>query len=315
METNNYCIVGYGKHSSTKLIPALEKLNKNIFGIVTSKVSKIDKKYNYFNNLDEAIEKSSPNSIFIISTPPLVHFKQIKTILNAKRNIFVEKPIFVSTKEALIIKNILLKEDLFVVESMMFKHSILYKKFFDYWLKYKKSIIKLECTFLIPSIPLNTFRDGLFISSSPLYDIGCYIISLLIDLGFKLDNLQVNNVLFKRSKVTKIIINNSIDNIELLLNFGLGKEYKNSIKLFTENKKYVEFSPFFYGRAGEKKISHIDNDVINEIFIDDFTAFELMFEIPKDIWILNQKKRFINIIKVNSVLESLSNQITQLKFN
>jgi len=55
--------------------------------------------------------------------------------------------------------------------------------------------------------------------------------------------------------------------------------------------------------------------MLNEIFIDDLNAFELMLEIPKNIWILNQKKRFINIIKVNSVLESLSNQITQFKFN
>ena len=244
METNNYYIVGYGKHSSSKIIPALENLNKKIFGIITSQVLQLDKQYILFKNLNEAIESSTKNSIFIIATPPSMHYKQIQIILDAKRNIFVEKPIFISTKDALTINNILLKQNLFVVEAMMYKHTLLYKRFFEYWNSFKDKVTKLECKFLIPSLPKGTFRDELNIASSPLYDIGCYVISLLVDMGIILDNLEIKDVLFKYSKIKKIIINEVINGVEFCLEFGLENEYENFVKLFTKNEK-IKFEPFF----------------------------------------------------------------------
>ena len=59
----NYCIVGFGNHSKTKLLPALNNLNKKIFGIVSSKYI-YDKKYQFFNNLKEAIAQSNDKTIF-----------------------------------------------------------------------------------------------------------------------------------------------------------------------------------------------------------------------------------------------------------
>lgn len=312
MDVSNYCIVGYGNHAETKLIPALKNTNKQIFAIVSSKKLLFQQNCKVFSNLDEALDKSSKETIFIISTPPQAHFNQIKTILCSKRSVFVEKPIFTGSKDVLFIQNMLSKGGLFVAEALMYKHTILYTKFIDYWNKNKINILKLECNFLIPSIPSNTFRDGFSISSSPLYDIGCYIISLLIDLNFQLDNLKIEEIFFKDSKIEKILINNTSEKIEILLNFGLNKEYKNSIKLFS-SKNSVEFSPFFYGRQEKKKILYEANKNKKEIVIDDCNAFENMFNISKNNWLSNQEKRFINILKVNIVLESLSDQVENFK--
>lgn len=313
METNNYYIVGYGKHSSSKIIPALENLNKRIFGIITSKSLQLDKNYILFKNLNEAIKSSTKNSIFIIATAPSMHYKQIQTILDAKRNIIVEKPIFISAKDAMNINNILLNKNLFVVEAMMYKHTLLYKRFFEYWLCFKDKITKLECKFLIPSIPKGTFRDELNIASSPLYDIGCYVISLLIDMGIILDNLEIKDVLFKHSRINKIIINRVINEVEFCLEFGLHNDYKNFVKLYTKNDQ-IKFEPFFYGRKAEKIITRYQTLQTKEEIIQDYNAFEMMFNISNHEWIFNQKKRFVNIIRVNKVLDSLSDQINK-KFN
>ena len=311
MATNNYCLVGYGNHSVTKLLPALEKLKKNIMGIVSTSNRSLDNKHMIFRNLEEAISKSDNSTVFIIATPPSVHLSQIKMIIAAERNVFVEKPIFISTRDVLDIESSLSQKKLFVVESMMFKHTFLYSKFLEYWVKYKKNIIKLECFFLIPSLPLNTFRDELSIFSSPLYDMGCYIITLLIDLGYKLKNLRVEEVLYKKNKIEKIVIKNTFGSIEFLIEFGLGKKYQNSIKLSSKDSQFSEFSPFFYGREGMKKIS----SNCNNIFIEDFNAFEEMFRMSNNFWLSNQKKRFIKLKKVNMVLEDLSDQISNYKFN
>ena len=61
---NNYCIVGFGNHAKTKLLPSLKKLNKNIFGIVSSKID-LNLQTNFFKNLQDAINQSNNFTNFI----------------------------------------------------------------------------------------------------------------------------------------------------------------------------------------------------------------------------------------------------------
>jgi len=55
---NNFCIVGFGNHAKTKLLPALQNSNKNILGIVSSKEN-LSTKITVFKNLQEAIENQT----------------------------------------------------------------------------------------------------------------------------------------------------------------------------------------------------------------------------------------------------------------
>ena len=306
---NNYCIVGYGKHSSTKLIPALEKLKKKIMGIVSSQTNALKTNYKIFKNLDDAILFSDNNTVFIIANPPHVHFSQIKKILNAGRNIFVEKPIFISSNEALISNKLISDKNIFVVETMMYKYNHLYKKFLDYWLENKSNIIKLECVFLLPSLPSNTFRDQSSIFCSPLYDIGCYFFSLLVDLDINCDNFELKEISYKKNKITKMIIYIRSNKLKLQLKFGVDKKYENFVKLFLNNNIFYEFSPFFYGREKIKTITSTKS--VNSF--KDVNAFENMFQNSNEFWCSNQKKRFINIIKINKILEKIVNKINTNK--
>ena len=56
---------------------------------------------------------------------------------------FVEKPIVVSLKEANIINDKIVDNNFFIVELMMYKYTLLYEEFINYWLINQKGIIKL----------------------------------------------------------------------------------------------------------------------------------------------------------------------------
>lgn len=307
-DIDNYCIVGFGNHSKTKILPALQKLNKNIFGIVTSK-SQLDIGYQVFSTLEEAIEKSHKYTKFIICSPPKEHFSQIKLILESCRSIYVEKPIFTNVKEANEIKIRLKNKDIFIVELLMYKYNNQYYKFLKTWNKTKHKIIQVKCVFNIPSIPSNTFRDANDIESSPLYDIGCYIISLLVDLKIYLDNLKIKNIEFKNKKIMQFYIEGHSKKIKLNLEFGVGNPYKNSVKLNFINNRSIEFNKFFYGREENKTIIFRSNKRFKKINFKDHNGFEKLFQYPNSNWFNNQEIRFNNIIRVNKKLSTLTKEL------
>ena len=127
---------------------------------------------------------------FVIGSPPKIHFSQTKLILETGRDIFVEKPIFTSVEEVRYIRGILNDKKNFVTELLMYKYTKQYQNFMKIWEKKSKNCLKIECFFNIPSMPEKTFRKDSDILSSPLYDIGCYIISLFVDLNFSMKILD-----------------------------------------------------------------------------------------------------------------------------
>ena len=257
-----------------------------------------------FDTLDDAIESSNPKTIFVISSPPKNHFSQIKKILDAKRNIFVEKPIFVKSSEATIIQNIITSNKLFVVELLMYKYTLLYREFIKIWKIKKKFCSKIECYFNIPDIEPGTFRDNKDVFSSPFFDIGSYIFTLLVDLGFSLDNLNFIRTREKNKKIVQFYISGFSKEIELYLEFGIGKKYKNCVILNVKGER-IKFEKFFYGRKDVKSILSKDETVYKKIFIKDINGFEKMFSMSSEFWFKKQCKRFSNIIEVNNKFDSL----------
>jgi hypothetical protein len=305
---NNFCIVGFGNHAKTKLLPALEKSNKNIFGIVSSKTY-LRTNIKIFKSLQEAINASNKNTIFVISSPPKQHFCQMKLILNANRNVYVEKPIFVNSKEAKFFKNFLKEKKLIAVELLMYKYTKQYKNFIKIWNLNKDKYIKIECYFNIPETPLNTFRDNNDIISSPLYDIGCYVLSLLVDLKISLKNIKIFDVVIEKNKFVKFYLVGFFKQLEIYLEFGVEKEYKNLVRLSDSKDINVEFNKFFYGRKSDKDIVYKGKNIFKRKVINDYDGFENIFNYPRSFWLANQNKRFENIIKVNNKLISLTESL------
>tara|TARA_B100000989_G_scaffold292812_1_gene269288 strand:+ start:2090 stop:3070 length:981 start_codon:yes stop_codon:yes gene_type:complete len=304
----NYCIVGYGNHAKNKLLPVLLRLNKKVFGIVSSK-KKVDTSIKIFKKLEQAINKADDKTIFILSSPPEVHFSQIKLLLEYNKNIFVEKPMSIHPQEVNTIIRDTRDKDIFVAEMLMYKYTKQYKHFVKFWDKKKDKCNKIECFFNIPKIPSGTFRNSNDITSSCLYDIGCYLISLLIDLKIYPENFKISKIVKKNKKFLQFIIEASTQKIDVYLEFGFGNEYVNLVKLNYMKNYIASFEKFFYGVEAKKTITLQNTRDLKEITINDINGFEKMFEKSNLYWQKTQKVRFNNLKKVNNILYSLSESL------
>lgn len=305
----NYCIVGFGNHAKTKLVPALVKLEKLIFGIVSSKKN-IDTPIRFFKKLDDAIDEADEKTIFVLSSPPKAHYSQIKLLLKYQKHIFIEKPIFVHPHEVDLIEKDLINKNVIIVEMLMYKFTAQYKRFIKFWNKKKNCCNKIECFFNIPEIPLNTFRNSDEITSSSLYDIGCYLFSLLVDLKIYPLNLEISKVIKRKNKFLQFIIKGSTKKIDIYLEFGFGNKYYNSVKLHYMKNYSISFDKIFYGREVEKTITLQNNKTLKQVVINDINGFEEMFTKNISYWQKNQKTRFNNLKIVNNILYSLAEQLT-----
>ena len=307
---NNYCIIGLGNHSSTKIIPALELKKKNIIGVVSKKTKQNDFPHRVFKNILQAINDLPPETIFVVSTPPKLHFKQIKVLLANNRNVYVEKPIFTSLAQVNKTLLLLPGKDVFISETLMYKHTFLYNQFINIWKSKKLEIKKIICNFTIPSFPLNTFRDKDDVSSSCLYDIGCYIISLLVDLKIVFYKIEVIQCVFDKKKLLSLKFKCTCKNFVIESSIGLGEKYENIVELQLENDKHISFNPFFYGRKTKKFIITKKNGLlIDNIIINDEDAYTKMFNITNKSLLKSQNKRFNNLLKVNEILEKMSKDV------
>lgn len=310
---DNFCVVGLGNHSLSKIIPALELENKNILGIVTKKNILNELNYQCFENILDAIIYLPKSTIFIISTPPTIHFDQIKLLIEHKRNIFVEKPIFVSSTNAIEIYNLLTNQNIFVIETLMYKYTKLYKSFYNYWDKSKNRIKKIECKFTIPSLPKNTFRDQNDIRSSCVYDIGCYIVSLIVDLKIKFSKIDIVKITRDKKIIKSVDFNFVNSKFTIECSIGLKKKYENSVKLQLIDDDSFFFNPFFYGRKIDKYIVEKDNNYNEKKYIiKDDDAYRNIFNIKSEIWIASQNTRFKKIIEVNKIIEDIIKKIMTL---
>ena len=231
----------------------------------------------------------SPQTVFIVSSPPLSHFDIVKKILKNGGDVIVEKPAFISLTEASQMTKLSEINQNIFVELLIYKHTELYNKFLNIWEKNINVIQELSCTFMLPSIPKSTFRDSNNIYNSCLYDIGCYPISLLVDLNVDLINLKINNFKFSNGKLNYIEIKNVLGKIKLIIKIGIGFEYKNEVTIKFKNENTISFSPFFYGKEEVKVINKVIYGNNTIIKFKDKNGFENLFNISRNNWSSTQK--------------------------
>tara|TARA_B100000242_G_C43050578_1_gene490816 strand:- start:2503 stop:3456 length:954 start_codon:yes stop_codon:yes gene_type:complete len=307
---NNYCIVGFGNHAKTKLLPALLKLGKPILGIVSSKKN-LDLPYDIFKTINDALKQSNEKTIFVVSSPPKEHYQQIKLLLKFRKNILIEKPIFIHPREVKLTEQYIKNTDVIVAEMLMYKFTNQYKKFIKFWNKKKKQCNKIECYFNIPEISSGTFRNSDEITSSSLYDVGSYLFSLLVDLKLYPLDLEITKIKKRKNKFLKFFIKGSHKhNIDIYLEFGFGNQYHNSVKIHYLKNYIASFDKFFYGRDGEKNIILQNNKTLKKITTHDINGFEYMFSKNNSYWKKNQKERFNKLRYVNNILYSLTIQLS-----
>ena len=121
-------MVGYGRHAKHRIIPALKRNNQKISGIVSSSNSFPLADF-VFSDIESSFKASSLDTVYILCSPPQIHFKQASLILLSGRSVIIEKPAFMTLKEASIATDLARQKDLDLIEAFMYKHTRLYKNF------------------------------------------------------------------------------------------------------------------------------------------------------------------------------------------
>lgn len=289
---------------------------KKILGIVSRKKQIKYKDCKHFKNILDAIKSLPLDTTFIIASPPLIHYEQIKTLVSHNRNIFVEKPFLTSTKHVKELIQSISNKNLIVVETLMYKHTELYLKFLEIFNKNKNQIKKININFKIPNYPDNTFRDEESIFSSCLYDIGCYAISLIVDIKIDYSDVELCEIVYEKKNIKSLNFSFNCPNYIVVCSIGLDKKYQNYIKLDFHNDESIIFKPFFYGRKSNKQIIKLQNNLgKKEEVIQDEDAYIKLFGENYEKWLENQKIRFDNLLKVNQILEKISKLIIYKNIN
>ena len=309
----NYCVVGLGRHSKTKIMPALISSRHKILGVVTSQKIESKEYGSIYRSISEALKNLPPDTVFIIATPPKVHFNQSKELLLAGRNVIVEKPAFILASEAKELAILSTLNNLFLVENLMYRKNVVYNKLINYWKINHNHIIKIKIVFLVPEFPADTFRQEDPVPISILYDIGCYPISILYDLNLPLDTLKIfyrDNSIHIRDEV---VIEDNSNRVEISIHVGVSSNYDNYVEIESSNGETCRFWPFFYGRSCKSYITTINNNepIITDTF-EERDSFQSMFDISKEQWLVDQDVRSNQIISVTTVLEKLCSDLQHI---
>ena len=306
---NRFCVIGGGNHTTEKIIPAIRESRNTLVGLVTSKKDIDYESVSIFDNIDEAVKKLDQEVIFFLSTPPLTHYDMAKYLLSNNYSVMIEKPIFLYSRELDNIEKIISGKQIFFYECFMYQFGLMYHKFKKIFKENINNIKQISISFCLPQVPKNTFRTDNKISSSLLYDIGCYPISLLNIIGLKEKSLNITKIINKGNFSRECFqIDGNSNGIKIKINIGIKARYSNYVIFNLDQNRKITFSPFFYGRKIKKVITYEDNNHKEEEFINDKNLFIEMLNFKKEKMIYSQLKRSKDI-KLN--LSDLENLIYQ----
>lgn len=273
MENKKICIIGYGSHVENTIIPSLSMKSKNIKIVTKKKLNNFET----FSNIQEAIEKLPKDYIFFNSTPPKFHYSISKLILSSGFNIIIEKPICLSVNQFKNLHNIAIKKDLIMFENMMYFYSKQFQLLKKLLINKKKKIKEININFSIPGFNQKSFRKKNNLSSSILFDIGCYPFSLISYFGFNSKSYKINYEL-KNKKLSLIIICFISKKIKFNIIISIYKSYENFVKVIFKDSIVYHLNHFFYGKK-IKKFNYIydGNKTLKILKIDEKNLFSKIF--------------------------------------
>jgi len=311
-----FCVVGLGAHARTKLIPALEANRQRVAGLVTRGVRTHLPDAAVFPDVETALANLPAGTAFVIATPPPLHLSQVLPILRAGRDVIVEKPAFASRGEAAEAKEAVVRSGSVLVEAFMHRHTALYRELLDAW-RSEGPISAFAAQFLIPEMPTSgTFRNAPDIVCSSLFDMGCYPLSLLSDLGLPLAGLEIAGVKHAGDPDREAVrLAGELAGVKVDLRIGVGPAYANRVSIQSGNGRSTTFEPFFYGRPGERRITVEAGSDSTERTVLEASAFETMFGVSRASWIAGQDARLSQMIEVAAALERLGGSLATFRKN
>jgi hypothetical protein len=286
----------------------LEAAGLKVIGVVSRNPALIISDVKLFVTVKDAISCLPKNTLFLISTPPNVHYEQVKAVIEADRDVFVEKPAFLSFEETIELSRLATKRGLVLVEMLMYLENNSVQYIIDE-LKYASGSIKsIECQFLIPSVPQGTFRTEVSLGNSLLSDMACYPLSMLAIAGYDLCDLFLVTDSTSTKQNLIFCIKGKSQETKIYIRVGCNGQYQNKVKLQFDDDREISCEPFFYGREGHRALIKVTKagKLVESIFEEN--AYELMFKRKRSEWILTQKSRLDVLGLVSESLNQLGRQ-------
>jgi len=305
---DSVCVIGLGDHAKNKLIPGLEAAGLQVVGIVSRNPALAISGVKTFLTVSNAISCLPKTTLFVIATPPNAHYAQVKAVIEADRDVFVEKPAFLSLKESVELSRWAGERGVVLVEMLMYLENNSVQQIIDELKCASGSIKNIECQFLIPSVPLGTFRTEVSLGNSLLSDMACYPLSLLAIAGYDLSNLVLVADNFGAKQNLTFCIKGKSQQTNIHIRVGRDGQYRNKVKLVFDGDREINCEPFFYGREGHRALirSTKAGASLNQIF--ERNTYELMFLRKRPEWIATQKSRLDALDLVSESLERLGRQ-------
>lgn len=302
------CIIGLGGHAKNKLIPGLEAAGLKVIGVVSRNPALAMSGVQVFLTVADAISCLPETTLFVIATPPNVHYAQVKAVIEAGRDVFVEKPAFLSLTESVELSRLADEHGVVLVEMLMYLENNSVQQIISELKCASRSVKNIECQFLIPSVPLGTFRTEASLGNSLLSDMACYPLSLLAIAGYDLSNLVLVADNLRAKQNPTFCIKGKSQQTNIHIRVGCNGEYLNKVELEFDGDRKLSCEPFFYGREGYRSLIKVTKagESVESIFA--CNTYELMFLRKRPEWIATQKSRADALDLVSESIEKLGRQ-------
>lgn len=305
-----FCIVGMGGHARSKLLPAILANQQKVAALVTTQPPDTFPGLAVFTEMAEALRQLGPDVTVLIASPPALHFPQTALALEAGLDVIIEKPAFVTANQARTARGLAAAANALVVEAFMHRHTRLHARFVSEWAGLRDEAASLSLRFLIPEMPAGTFRAGSGVAASSLYDIGCYAVSLLLDLGLDPAGLFLSRVRAAgRPTEEAVHLSGQFGELDVEIEVGIGTHYENAVSVETRAGQRLLFEPYFYGRPGERRIHSSGTGAPSIETLDEPNAFATMLAVPKTNWRRDADLRWTSMISAAAALERLSAEL------
>ena len=306
------CIIGLGDHAKNKLVPGLESAGLQIIGVVSRNPTLVMLGVQIFLTVTDAISRLPETTLFVIATPPNVHYAQVKAVIEAGRDVFVEKPAFLSLKESVELRRLASERSVVLVEMLMYLENNSVQQIISELKCASGSVKNIECQFLIPSVPLGTFRTEASLGNSLLSDMACYPLSLLAIAGYDLSNLILIEDNRRAKKNPTFCIKGKSQKTNIHIRVGHDDKYQNNLKLVFDDDREISCEPFFYGRKGHRKLIRVTSAGMITEQILEANGYECMFLRKRPQWLATQEFRWDALGSVSESLERLGRQAGML---
>ena len=179
------------------------------------------KEENLYNNYEKLIENKNIDIIYI-ALPNTFHFDWVLKNVEKKRNILVEKPAFLSSREANLIFNHQNFKNIFFNEGFMYRY---HPQIFEV-IKIIKSEVLGKTVSMKSNFGINLIKTKFFglikkkidrnnrlfnknLGGGVILDLGCYTTSMSLLIASILENININN--FKMSNIETQYLFSNID--------------------------------------------------------------------------------------------------------